>query len=101
MTDPRHTQNLSEISHLFLSGVRDMAQNGAQRPTRIPPGGKPAVSIDMTAEEFAAAQRGEALPLKDSARIGPVAAVLASHFGDDLHERVKSYARHVATTHEE
>src|SRR5687767_8013917 len=54
--------NLREISHLFLSSIRDKAGNGAARPQRTPPGqpgdqqqGKPRpdVSLDLTPEEFA------------------------------------------------
>jgi hypothetical protein len=33
-------RSLSEISHLFLSSVRDKQTNGAPRPQRIPPGQK-------------------------------------------------------------
>src|SRR5215212_2483105 len=33
--DPKKT--LSEISHLFLSSIRDKQTNGAPRPTRTPP----------------------------------------------------------------
>lgn len=95
MTDP-HTQNLSEISHLFLSGVREHAGNGAARPTRIPPP-RQNISIDMTPEEFAAAQQGEpAATAKDSSKIGPVTALIAAHLGETLHTQVKSYARHLA-----
>ncbi|HZZ44820.1 MAG TPA: hypothetical protein VFE58_17920 [Tepidisphaeraceae bacterium] len=95
MTDPNHTGNLSEISHLFLSGVRDMHQTGSPRPTRIPP--KQNVSIDMTPEEFAAAQRGQSID-KTPSSIGPISALLASHFDTNLLTRVTAYARHLAAT---
>lgn len=104
MTDPHQTQTLSEISHLFLSGVRDMHQGNAPRPTRIPPP-KQNVSIDMTPEEYAAAMRGESATssptpaAKEPSKIGPVSVVIASHLGDKLHDQAKAYARHLAATH--
>ncbi|HZL34898.1 MAG TPA: hypothetical protein VFC78_06290 [Tepidisphaeraceae bacterium] len=81
MQDQPQKRSLSEISHLFLSSVREKQTNGAPRPRRIPPGGqrnpadavtqpanagnamnttnsakdafKDNVSIDLTPEEFA------------------------------------------------
>src|SRR3954465_11236444 len=73
---PKKDRSLSEISHLFLSSVRDRQTNGAPRPLRRPPsaqggprgaigpvgpggfgaqqpGGKQHVSIDLTPEELA------------------------------------------------
>src|SRR3954467_7801528 len=53
-------ESLREISHLFLSSVRDIAGNGAPRPQRTPPPKQqqqqptaPNHSLDMTPEEFA------------------------------------------------
>src|SRR3954469_13847521 len=40
--DPKKT--LSEISHLFLSSIREKQTNGAPRPTRTPPSQAPAQS---------------------------------------------------------
>ncbi len=51
----RPSSPLSEISHLFLSSVRDRSE-GSSRPHRRPPGQhapRPATSIDLTPEEFA------------------------------------------------
>lgn len=80
--DSTPNRRLSEISHLFLTSLRDKQTGGAARPTRIPPGvhdpsgfnpmdhmtddaplkiGPPArergkdISIDLTPEEFALA----------------------------------------------
>ncbi|MBA3406285.1 MAG: hypothetical protein H0U13_16645, partial [Gemmatimonadaceae bacterium] len=54
-TEPaRQSSSLSDISHLFLSSVRDRTDSGA-RPQRRPPGQhtpRPAASIDLTPEEF-------------------------------------------------
>src|SRR5687768_6999563 len=66
MSDPSK-ESLREISHLFLSNVRDLASNGAPRPQRIPPRQPSSEittttpppppptphSLDMTPEEFA------------------------------------------------
>src|SRR3954447_10570076 len=89
-----HPPSLSEISHLFLSSVRDVQTGGAARPVRIPPGGakpqaakenspaQPAHSIDLSAEEYAQVLAGGDLPAAgraDDVRIPPVTAVIAQH----------------------
>ncbi len=118
---PNRPDDLREISHLFLSNVRDLQTGGAKRPTRLPPGAKrPDVSIDLTPEEFAqmvggtdtlgglldapdedptdaAAEAADPIVMDDSQlRKVPVTAVLASHLNGSQHERVKQYARHLA-----
>ena len=35
---PKHDKTLSEISHLFLSSIREKQTNGAPRPQRKGPG---------------------------------------------------------------
>jgi hypothetical protein len=94
MSDPLpHRQNLSEISHLFLSSVRDRQTGGSARPVRTPPGQKNMdVSIDLTPEEFAR-MCGNPAP---APRTAPVTAILASHLNGAQFDRVKAYARHVA-----
>jgi hypothetical protein len=101
---------LSEISHLFLSSIRDRQTNGSARPVRKPPTNgqtngqspaKPAVpdhSIDLTPEEFAhvyggaeAADRDEHLP--------DVTAVIAAHLNGRQIDRVREYAAHLSATH--
>jgi hypothetical protein len=93
MSDPQpHRQNLSEISHLFLSSVRDRQTGGSARPVRTPPGEKNMdVSIDLTPEEFA--RMCGAAPSRCKK---PVTAILASHLNGMQFERVKTYARHLA-----
>jgi len=117
--DPKKT--LSEISHLFLSSIRDKQTNGAPRPQRKGPGpqqdappkadAKPQaaprtdISIDLTPEEFAevyggaanlgASQAGPAEPA--SHPVAPVTAVIASHLNGKQFDRVKEYARHLAS----
>lgn len=100
---PHHKQTLSEISHLFLSGVRDRAAGDLPRPTRIPPP-KQDVSIDMTPEEFAGAfgAGGSAGSQDNSAqKIGPVSVLVVPHLGEEIVDGAKAYARHVAATRSE
>src|SRR5437588_7764611 len=102
-------QSLNEISHLFLSSVRERQMDGAPRPQRIPLGGmrvessRPSHSIDMTPEEFArefpepsadllAPEETDADPVK------PLAIALGTHFGAEYRERVFAYARHLGRT---
>lgn len=95
---------LSEISHLFLSTVREKhAVPGVARPVRIPPGGqRPVVqrdvSMDLTPEEFAQAfganDAEDAAP--EAVPVGPVTAVIAAHLNENQRERAWDYARHLA-----
>src|SRR5206468_11737768 len=82
--------NLTEISHLFLSSIRE--RDGAPRPQRTPPPSN--VSVDVTAEEFAEMMSGAAVAPAET--IPPVTAVLASHFAGDQSHRVRQYAKHLA-----
>jgi hypothetical protein len=111
---------ISEISHLFLSSVRDVQTGGAARPVRLPPGGRPqsvedttnksgggsthgAESIDLTAEEYAQVLAGGEMPAGTTGhevRIPRVTAVIAQHLNGRAHERVKDYARHLAANGE-
>ena len=119
--DPKKT--LSEISHLFLSSIREKQTNGAPRPQRKGPGQTPAdgqakaakpqaaprtdQSIDLTPEEFAQVYGGpgkdqiaaaeSAAPAEPERRAAaPVSAVIASHLNGKQFDRVKEYARHLA-----
>jgi hypothetical protein len=105
--DPKQT--LSEISHLFLSEVRERQTGAAPRPTRIPPPRSRAdVSIDITPEEFATALDAEtsavaavpaAAPANPVSATTPrVSVVLCSHLGDHPALSARQYARHLATT---
>lgn len=92
MSDSTTKRTLTEISHLFLSSVRDRQTGSAPRPDRRPPQAQ--VSIDLTPEEFAEvfSTQGQ----DELAPIAPVTAVIASHFGPAQAERVREYARHLA-----
>jgi hypothetical protein len=92
---PNNRPNLGEISHLFLSSVRDRQTNGAPRPTRVPPGKKIDVSVDLTPEEFAQMSGGSVEASSNGVRKVPVTAVLASHLNGSQFDRVKQYARHL------
>jgi hypothetical protein len=99
-------KSLSEISHLFLSSVRDNA-TGGNRPKRIPPGGervapRPAVppvprgsmSIDLTPEEYARViEQGESAEQPERAPVGPILAVICSQFNGQQLDRAREYRR--------
>jgi len=97
---------LSQISHLFLSSVRDKAIGGAARPVRTPPP-VPAVSppknvsLDLTPEEFAQVfGAGEDEPDDASSHSDVTArnvtALITNHLTSNHQERVIEYARHLA-----
>ena len=93
--DPQNPKrSLSEISHLFLSSVRDRQTGGASRPVRKPPTIRTDVSVDLTPEEFAGVL-GE--PTDDNKRPmpGPVTAVLSTHLSGSSFDRVREYAAHL------
>ena len=99
-------RNLSEISHLFLSSIRDKAGNSsaAPRPVRTPPPKAPH-TIDLTPEEFAqvfgaagevAGQEASKPQDRGRAPVPQVTAMIAGHFNGKQFDRVKEYARHLA-----
>jgi hypothetical protein len=93
--DPNR-RGLSEISHLFLSSVRDRQTQGAPRPTRTPP--KAAVNIELTPEEVAQPAPAVAEEISDAAHHPPITALLATHLNGKQFEYVMQYARHLAAT---
>lgn len=108
MSDPSK-ENLREISHLFLSSVRDLASNGAPRPQRTPPPkvAEPSHSLDMTPAEFAQmfggadddASDAEAdAPDRGLAPVPHVHAIIGAHLNGKQFDRAKEYARHLAAT---
>src|SRR4051812_25199834 len=112
---PKQPRSISEISHLFLSSVRDKQTEGMVRPVRIPPKGSgqaeaptpkplPVPSIDLTPEEYAQVFAGPDAEASESesseVRIPPVTAVIAQHLNGRAVERVRDYARHLAANGE-
>jgi hypothetical protein len=122
---PQHPpRSISEISHLFLSSVRESHSRGMPTPVRVPPSQQPQqpqpeaqqpqhpplqrtdMTIDLTPEEFAhvfgdekditAAQTAAQPSADQSAALGkPLRAVLASHLGAQQLARVHEYAAHL------
>jgi len=100
---------LSEISHLFLSSIRDRQTNGAARPVRKPPTNattnahtptksEPTHTIDLTPEEFAQVYGGSESSHHDESR-PDVTAVIAAHLNGRQIDRVREYAAHLSSTH--
>jgi hypothetical protein len=115
---PQKPQLISEISHLFLSTVREKQTGAAPRPVRVPPPSqrseesrqaesKPSLpmqsSIDLTPEEYAQVSghaENEERESENVAPIPPVTAVVAQHLNGRAPERVRDYARHLAANGE-
>src|SRR5688500_265580 len=123
----RPARPLSEISHLFLSDVRDRQTNGVPRPQRIPP--KPADAKDAAALQqqqqqpppqpqppkahgpVAPGRRGTSVDLtpEEFAEVAdgfdasparpmpPVTAIIGAHLNGKQFDRAKEYARHLAS----
>lgn len=106
MSEPQQHRSLREISHLFLSSVREKQAGPCPRPQRKPPQKSapvaapppqptpPSPSVDLTPEEFKEvfSPIGEEM----SSRIPPIRAVIASHLGLPPFEGARLYARHLA-----
>ena len=103
-------RSISEIGHLFLSGVRDRQTGGQPRPTRVPPGPRPQTSIDLTPEEYAQVFGGGGPAERatghgddasgSGARIPPVTALITLHLNGTANDRIREYARHLAANGE-
>ncbi|MBV8781642.1 MAG: hypothetical protein JO353_09610, partial [Phycisphaerae bacterium] len=97
---------LSEISHLFLSNIRDRQTNGTPRPVRKgPPKAseqsidqpiKPKATIDLTPEEFAQVY---GTPVEKTDCKPNVTAVIAAHLNGRQVDRAREYAAHMAEQH--
>src|SRR3954447_25961522 len=86
-------RSLSEISHLFLSSVRDRQTGGGPKPVRKPPGAAREISIDLTPEECAGVL-GEGEP--DAIASGSaVTAIISAHLNGSSFDRVREYAGHL------
>lgn len=93
--NPEKKKSLSEISHLFLSSVRDRQTGGAKPPQRTPPPSD--VSIDLTPEEFAQVYGGASAGSEPQRKSVPVSAIISAHLNGKQFDRVKEYARHLAS----
>jgi hypothetical protein len=89
-------RSLSEISHLFLSSVRDRQMEGATPPRRRPPK-RTDETIDMTPEEFAQVY-GDQAAAEPRRKHVPIAAVIGAHLNGKQFDRVKEYARYRAAS---
>ncbi len=100
MDETPKKRDLSEISHLFLSSVRDRQTGGSPRPQRTPPPRSLDHSIDLTPEEFAqvfGAGEPAAADASVPVHAPPVCAILGAHLNGKQFDHVKSYARHLAS----
>ena len=102
-------RSLSDISHLFLSSVREKQTGTSARPVRKPP--KRIPSVDLTPEEFkhvlgveSEAASPEAKPCAEVdagaedevGRVPPVKAIIAAHLGEGQVDAAKRYGRNLA-----
>ena len=101
---PKNPRSLSDISHLFLSSVRERQTGSSVRPQRTPP-------PKMEARENRDSREAELPPgelphaLKNSPEeptepcpVPPVRAIIASHLGSRQFDAVRSYARSLASS---
>src|SRR3989442_317610 len=89
---PKNPRSLSDISHLFLSSVRERQTGTSARPQRTPPPKQePRESIEP-----------DPIPHQQSrseiSSIPPVRAIIASHLGSRQFDAVRSYARSLASS---
>lgn len=127
MSDPK--RSLTEISHLFLSSVRERQTQGAPRPTRVPPGGQraaaqrsdnpptpnraPMNNTGNSSGSNPSPRRDESIDMTPEEfarafgangaapgrRAVQVSAVLGAHLNGRQFDRVKEYARHLSLIH--
>lgn len=96
------SRSLSEISHLFLSAVRDKAAaGGAARPTRKPPQPVMAAvrppSVDLTPEEFHGVfNDAPETHDHDAQPVPPVRVLLSAHLGQRQSDIARRYAANLA-----
>src|SRR5438105_2786549 len=91
-SNPKRT--LSEISHLFLSSVRERQTGGAARPMRKPPSPARDLEVNLTPEEFAQVL-GEGEEDSNRPSPAPVTAIIAAHLNEASFDRVREYAAHL------
>src|SRR5258706_15447191 len=94
----RNPRSLSDISHLFLSSVRERQTGAALRPQRTPPPRSEQRDADLTPQEFQHVLNEGPQASGESAAVPPVRAVIASHLGSRQFDAVRSYARSLASS---
>jgi hypothetical protein len=95
---PKNPRSLSDISHLFLSSVRDRQTGGSPRPQRTPPPKVDARDADLTPEEFQHVLNDAPAVPAQGANVPPVRAIIASHLGARQFDAVRAYARSLAAS---
>src|SRR3954465_10869139 len=101
---PKNPRSLSDISHLFLSSVRERQTGTSARPQRTPPpkneprDARESREIDLTPQEFQHVLKEPAEAPSENAVVPPVRAVIASHLGSRQFDAVRSYARSLASS---
>lgn len=95
MPPNRPKQDLRDISHLFLSSVRDRQTAGAPRPQRISPQQRAEQSIELSAEEMVEVTTAAGADVGAAERQAfppQIICVLAGHLGVSAHEKARDYA---------
>jgi len=109
---PKNPRSLSDISHLFLSSVRERQTGTSARPQRTPPPKsdmrdprepRELRDADLTPQEFQHVLNNQKeapseMTSREMAAVPPVRAVIASHLGSRQFDAVRSYARSLASS---
>lgn len=89
--------SLSEISHLFLSSVRERQTSGTPRPTRVPPKMRQQLP-ELTAEELAQVEKQRLPEEEPISQVAPMSAVIAGNLHESLLDHARQFAAQMATT---
>src|SRR5438093_5571837 len=95
---PKNPRSLSDISHLFLSSVRERQTGTSARPQRTPPPKAEARDPELTPQEFQHVLNESQEQPSEISPVPPVRAVIASHLGSRQFDAVRSYARSLASS---
>src|SRR3954453_7863275 len=94
---PKNPRSLSDISHLFLSSVRERQTGSSTRPQRTPPPKQEPREAraelrdtDITPQEFQHVLGDAAEQPSELGSVPPVRAVIASHLGSRQFDAVRS-----------
>jgi len=101
---PKNPRSLSDISHLFLSSVRERQTGSSARPQRTPPprsdarDARESREADLTPQEFQHVLNEAQEDPSEASAVPPVRAVIASHLGSRQFDAVRNYARSLASS---